>query len=41
MLDTYSIDYKDNEKYFIRDTFDKQFSPREIEEIIKGEGLGK
>ena len=26
---------KDNEKYFIRDTFDKQFSPREIEEIIK------
>ena len=26
---------KDDEKYFIRDTFDKQFSPREIKEIIK------
>ena len=26
---------KDDEKYFVRDTFDKQFSKREVEEIIK------
>ena len=26
---------KDDNTYFIRDTFDEQFSPREVEEIIK------
>ena len=26
---------KDDDTYFIRDTFDEQFSPREVEEIIK------
>ena len=28
-------DIKDDDTYFVRDTFDEQFSPREVEEIIK------